>query len=563
MVDIESIKNRLTVNKVIWYYLKNDMNITWQHKYLSPFKEEKTPSLVATDVKQLWKDFSSWKWGDIFAFIKEYKGYNFYETLNELNEVFNLWLDLSDLSFNKWLWQKQLDIYKIHDKIVNFCIEELFKKENKHVLNYLTQDRWLSLETIERFKIWLSKERLLEDYVLTLLKEFPEVKKNDISLFNDKWSFLFSDRIMYPVKTLYWKVVAFSWWRINKEQEPKYIHSTNNIIYEKSHNLLNIDKVNFIYKDIYICEWNIDTIQLYNYWSEKSIALLWTTLSQTQINIFINRVEQVTLLLDNDSAWNRAMYEIAKKMYRHWKRVYIFNLWKSKDIDDFLLSKPELKWNIDDYIDENKKELLADILIPNYIKSEKILKLESKQDILRKIKDLYISIPKSPEYFSFRTSYESELKKWDIDIKSYTMISWWEDNWFPDLNEEQKLDMTLREIKLYEEKKILFLDKKERLEKEMEKIELPEIWDIDVLLLIKFIEEELFDLKDDILNKKFWMDIKSNYNKFLKDIKNLEYSQDFLNKKTDIKTILTISTDNTFENIKVFLKNTFNKIKKS
>jgi len=35
--------------------------------------------------------------------------------------------------------------------------------------------------------------------------------------------------------------------------------------------------------------------------------------------------------------------------------------------------------------------------------------------------------------------------------------------------------MTLREIKLYEEKKILFLDKKERLEKEMEKIELPEI----------------------------------------------------------------------------------------
>jgi len=59
------------------------------------------------------------------------------------------------------------------------------------------------------------------------------------------------------------------------------------------------------------------------------------------------------------------------------------------------------------------------------------------------------------------------------------------------------------------------------------------------------------------------MDIKSNYNKFLKDIKNLEYSQDFLNKKTDIKTILTISTDNTFENIKVFLKNTFNKIKKS
>lgn len=560
LLNIESIKNELTVNKVIWYYLKNDTNITWTHKYLSPFKEEKTPSLVATDNKQIRKDFSSWKWWDIFSFLQDYKGFNFFEAINELNNVFNLWLDLSNLSLNKWLGKKQLDIYKIHDKIVDFCFEEIFKKENKHVLNYLIEDRGLSLEIIKKFKIWFSKERYLEDFVINILKDYPEIKKEDISLFNNKWKFLFFDRIMYPIRTLYWKVVAFSWWRISKEQEPKYIHSTNNIIYEKSHNLLNIDKVNFIHKDIYICEWNIDSIQLYNYWGEKSVALLWTSLSQTQINMFINRVEEVTLLLDNDSAWNRAMYEIAEKIYRNWKRVYIFNLWKFKDIDQFLLSRPELKWQIDDYIDENKKELLAEVLISNYIKNEKILKLETKQEILKKIKDLYISIPNTPDFFSFKTSYESELKKRDINLKNYTMLSWWEENWYPKLTELQKLDMTLREIKIYEEKRNYFLNKKKILEEEINKFKLKELEDIDKNFLAKFIEKKLPYLKEDILNKRFWMDIKINYEKILKDLEatKKDYDeQDFLNKKEELENVLIVSKQNPFENIKNFLKKYF------
>jgi hypothetical protein len=39
------------------------------------------------------------------------------------------------------------------------------------------------------------------------------------------------------------------------------------------------------------------------------------------------------------------------------------NISPSKDIDDFLKSKPELKLNIKEYLDKHKKDILKDYLI--------------------------------------------------------------------------------------------------------------------------------------------------------------------------------------------------------
>ena len=57
---------------------------------LSPFKDERTPSFSVNEDKQVFKDFSSGKSGNIITFVMEYHKCNFVQSLNILKEFFNI-----------------------------------------------------------------------------------------------------------------------------------------------------------------------------------------------------------------------------------------------------------------------------------------------------------------------------------------------------------------------------------------------------------------------------------------------------------------------------------------
>ena len=46
-------------------------------KGLSPFSQERTPSFMVSPVKQIWKDFSSGKGGNVVAFLMEHEHFVF------------------------------------------------------------------------------------------------------------------------------------------------------------------------------------------------------------------------------------------------------------------------------------------------------------------------------------------------------------------------------------------------------------------------------------------------------------------------------------------------------
>ena len=51
------------------------------HKGLSPFTNEKTPSFIVSPAKQIWKDFSSGKGGNVIAFLMEHEHFNYPESI--------------------------------------------------------------------------------------------------------------------------------------------------------------------------------------------------------------------------------------------------------------------------------------------------------------------------------------------------------------------------------------------------------------------------------------------------------------------------------------------------
>ena len=83
MDAVEDIKSRLSIEDVVAQYLelrRSGRNF----KALSPFSQEKTPSLMISPEKQIWHDFSSGKGGDMFTFVMEVDGLDFKGALDLL-----------------------------------------------------------------------------------------------------------------------------------------------------------------------------------------------------------------------------------------------------------------------------------------------------------------------------------------------------------------------------------------------------------------------------------------------------------------------------------------------
>ena len=60
------------------------------YKGLSPFTNEKTPSFVVSPSKQIWKDFSSGKGGNVIAFLMEHEGFSYPEAIKYLAKKYNI-----------------------------------------------------------------------------------------------------------------------------------------------------------------------------------------------------------------------------------------------------------------------------------------------------------------------------------------------------------------------------------------------------------------------------------------------------------------------------------------
>ena len=424
---IEEIKEKLPINKVLGYYLEKRKDIYWTHKYTCPFHangEEKTPSLYADDDKKFFYCFWCKKSGDIISFVRDYdkdRELSFMEAIEELKDNFPEELNDVEIKWNindKTYKYKKL-IYEFHDEVNNEMIKSLNKKENESIKLYLTNQRKLSEDTIKNFWIWFSKEMEIVDFSNKLLKtdKYKEIKKEDTWLYSNKNGlyFLFSDRIMYPIRNWRWKIVGWSWWRIHEDQNPKYINSVNNFIYNKSTILFNLDKVKFRETNtIVICEWNLDSTQLYNYGANNAVSLLWTNLTDSQINLFKNKVKKAILLLDNDEAGGKAIMKITKQLLSVWIIPYIVNIAPYKDIDDFLKNHEELKGKINEYLEKNKMDILWEYLIKWYVLNKDKFSLEKRYEILSIVKETYASIKDDV----IRQIYKEELEKYNIEFEN-------------------------------------------------------------------------------------------------------------------------------------------------
>ena len=125
---VEDIKSRINIIDFIGQYLRlTKAGANWKAR--CPFHNEKTPSFMVHEEKQIWHCFGCGKGGDIFGFLMEMEGVDFKEALKILAEKAGV--ELKRYSYEKEQTTDKNKILEILELAAKFYETQLWKGMGK------------------------------------------------------------------------------------------------------------------------------------------------------------------------------------------------------------------------------------------------------------------------------------------------------------------------------------------------------------------------------------------------------------------------------------------------
>ena len=289
---------------------------------LSPFQHEKTPSFMVSPQKQIFKDFSSGIGGNVITFVMEYEKVDYMDAIKLIADEQRL--DISEFIGNSEKSKEYADdrekLKRIHKLAQEFFVDSL--KKSQKAIDYLHDKRKLSDNIISDFGIWYAPDSSYSIIQHLREKWFNEQDLAQASLVkkwqSDYFSF-FRNRITFPIFDARNNIVWFSARVINPEDQPKYLNSSEQAIFEKSKILywLNFAKNSVKMLDmIVLVEWQMDVIWLARLWTPIWVATCGTAVTEQHFKLLKRYTENVYILFDNDDAGKNATVRALKIAYR-------------------------------------------------------------------------------------------------------------------------------------------------------------------------------------------------------------------------------------------------------
>ncbi len=124
-------------------------------KGLSPFSDERTPSFMVSPAKQIWKDFSSGKGGNVVTFLMEHEHYTYPEALRYLAKKYNIAIEETEQTDEqKQEADERESMFLVTQFASDYFHDNLTKStQGKAIgLSYFVE-RGFTNETIEKFRL--------------------------------------------------------------------------------------------------------------------------------------------------------------------------------------------------------------------------------------------------------------------------------------------------------------------------------------------------------------------------------------------------------------------------
>lgn len=306
-------------------------------KGLCPFHQEKTPSFSVDPENQLFYCFGCQTGGDIFKFVQIYDKLNFGEAVETLARRFGVPLPVVQRQGG----DDRDRVLEINRSASEFFRNTLKRDLGKGCREYLAE-RGLDAATIERLALgyapndWeATRAHLIAERHSPgdLLQAGLVLQRKSGSGEYDR----FRGRLIFPIRDIQGRVVAFGGRALAAETEPKYINSPETPAYVKGNHLYGLDQAREpIRREGFaiVVEGYMDLAALVLNGFDNVVASLGTSFTPAQARLLSRFTNRVRVSYDGDAAGASATVRSLDMLLEQGFEVHVVELPGGIDPDD-------------------------------------------------------------------------------------------------------------------------------------------------------------------------------------------------------------------------------------
>jgi len=280
---------------------------------LCPFHPEKTPSFTVTPEKQMYYCFGCQAGGNVFTFLMEHERLEFPDAVRTLGERVGVEVPEREAVSGP---DPNAPIHFANRLAAEFYQRRLLEAEDAAAARGYLEGRGVGRGLWEEFLLgwapesWdaLIEEAARHDVGPEDLLDAGLVGRSEKTggLFDR-----FRGRVMFPIRAVGGKVVAFSGRRLDAE-EPKYLNTSDTPVFAKGRMLFNLDRARTAIRRTgaaVIVEGNFDVVSLAGAGFQNVVAALGTSFTDEQCRVLRRYTSTAYLAYDGDAAGQRSAFK--------------------------------------------------------------------------------------------------------------------------------------------------------------------------------------------------------------------------------------------------------------
>jgi len=308
-IVLEEIRERADIVEVISDYVpltKAGRN----YKGLCPFHQEKSPSFMVSEEKQLFHCFGCGVGGNVFTFLMKYEHISFVEAVKSVAHRYGITIPEAEAKEKN---ERRGTLFRINAMALDFYVQQIMDERVGRVARDYLKGRGIESALWEEYKLGYAPSRW-DALVTDFKRKRVNVKEAEVlGLIIPKkggWYDRFRDRIIFPIFDLQDRVIGFGGRVLDDKGEPKYLNSPESLLYKKGENLYGLNRAKkYIQKDearIFIVEGYFDLLSMSQKGVKNVVATLGTALTTGQVRLLQRFGRQFFLLFDPDEAGIKA-----------------------------------------------------------------------------------------------------------------------------------------------------------------------------------------------------------------------------------------------------------------
>ncbi len=278
------------------------------HQARCPFHDEKTPSFTVSQDKQFYYCFGCGASGTALTFLMEYERLPFVEAVESLAAGVGVEVPRQRTSRPQ---RDNSGLYEIMQRAERYYRQQL--KGSKQAVDYL-ESRGLSGTVAKEFGLgyapdsWDGVQKALgSNGGGKVLLEAGLVSRNDRGNVYDR----FRGRILFPIRDIRGRVIAFGGRLLGDGDGPKYLNSPETPIFHKGEELYGLFEARKSVRRLerlIVVEGYMDVIALAQCGVANAVATLGTASGESHYRKLYRHVDEVVCCFDGDRAGRRAAW---------------------------------------------------------------------------------------------------------------------------------------------------------------------------------------------------------------------------------------------------------------